>query len=159
MRATFILTIGLFLCLSSKAQLSEPVHWSFKSEKISADIYKLVLTAQIDEGWYVYSQEVSGSGPLPMRIQFDNNSEIVFEGKPIESGLKKTVFDQNFNMTVTRLLGKTTYEQFIKITGNKKNAQKDSLQTVKGQLVYMTCNDEICLPPKKLSFNISLNPL
>ena len=151
MKFTLILVLGLVLNSSVRAQLAEPVQWSFKAEKISTTEYKVTLTATMDEGWYVYSQDLSGKGPVATRINFDPSKNIVFEGKPLELGNKKEVFDQNFNMTVTKLLGKTTYEQMIKLNGNEKS-------TVKGKLLYMTCNGQMCMPPKNIDFNIPLIP-
>lgn len=153
MRTTLILILGILFCFSAKAQMAEPVRWSFQSEKISADEFKITITANIDEGWYVYSQDLSNKGPIPTRINFENNPQIVFEGKPLELGDKKEVFDQNFNTTVTKLLGKTTYSQLVKIP-NKASSET----TVKGKLLYMSCNGEMCLPPRNVNFNISLKP-
>ena len=139
------------LSISAKAQLAEPVKWSFKAEKISISEYKVTLTATMDEGWYVYSQDLSGKGPVATRINFELSQNIEFEGKPLELGNKKEVFDQNFNMAVTKLLGNATYEQVVKLNGSK-------ISSVKGNLLYMTCNREMCMPPKNIDFNIALNP-
>ena len=151
MKSTFIFMLSLILSISVRAQLAEPVQWSFKAEKVSPSEYKVILTATMDDGWYVYSQDLTGKGPVPTRINFDLSQNIVFEGKPLESGNKKEVFDQNFNMTVTKLLGKTTYEQLIKLNGIET-------PSVKGKLLYMTCNGEMCMPPKNIEFSIALNP-
>jgi len=32
-----------------------------------------------------------------------------------------------------------------------------SVKTIKGYLTFMTCNDESCLPPKDIDFEIGLN--
>jgi Disulphide bond corrector protein DsbC len=151
MRSTLILILGLFFCISVQAQLAEPVQWTFKSEKVGSDVFKVTITANIDEGWYVYSQDLSNKGPVPTHINFDNNPQLVFEGKPIELGDKKEVFDQNFNTNITKLLGKTTYTQLIKLSDKSRET------SVKGKLLYMTCNGEMCMPPKNVNFNISLN--
>ena len=151
MKSTLIFICGIMLSISAKAQLAEPVKWSFKAEKISTTEYKVTLTATMDEGWYVYSQDLPGKGPIATRINFDVSQNIEFEGKPLELGNKKEVFDQNFNMTVTKLLGKTTYEQLIKLNSSETSS-------VKGKLLFMTCNGEMCMPPKNVDFNIALNP-
>lgn len=152
MRTTLFLILN-FLYLSVHAQLAEPVKWSFSSEKINLNEFKITFTAQIEEGWYVYSQDLTAQGPVPTRINFESNPYIIFEGKPTEIGNKKEVFDANFNTIVTKLLGQTTYTQMIKISNTNIGET-----TIKGKLVYMTCNSEMCLPPKNLSFNISLKP-
>ena len=148
MKTIAAVLLTCFFSFSAKAQLAEPVKWSFKSEKIGTNNYKVTLTASIEEGWYVYSQDLPNKGPIPTSIKFEKNPQIIFEGKPVELGNKKEDFDQNFNMTVTKLSGQTTYSQKIVCTGDAPS--------VKGALTFMTCNGEMCMPPKQVDFNISL---
>jgi hypothetical protein len=148
MRTTIAIVLTCFFSLALKAQLAEPVKWSFKSEKTGENIYKVTITATIEEGWYVYSQDLPSNGPIPTQIKFDTNSQVIFDGKTIELGDKKEAFDQNFNMTVTKLMGQTTYMQKVVNVGNAPS--------VKGALIFMTCNGEMCMPPKKVEFNVSL---
>lgn len=151
MKTILTLLLGLFLCSQAEAQLAEPVQWSFQAEKLNSEIFKVTLSATIDEGWYVYSQDLAGKGPVPTRINFEPNQAFVLEGRIQETGDKKEEFDQNFNISVTKLKGKTTYIQYVKLSGN-------DVVSVKGKLMYMSCNGEMCLPPKKVDFNISLKP-
>ncbi len=141
----------LFVSLVVNAQMAEPVKWSFKSEKIlnSDSDYEITLIADIQEGWYVYSQEILGRGPIPTKINFEQNPNLLLQGKPVEVGEKREAFDQNFNINVTKLSGTT---QFI-----QKAIVKGGLGTIKGQLLYMTCNGQICLPPKRINFDVVLN--
>jgi Disulphide bond corrector protein DsbC len=149
MKTAFISCI-LFLCsFVAQAQLAEPVKWSFKAEKVNGNDYKVTLTASIEEGWYVYSQDLPSKGPIPTQIKFEKNPQIILEGKTEEVGTKKEDFDQNFNMTVTKLVGQTTYFQKVVRMGDAS--------VVKGSLFYMTCNGQVCMPPKRIDFNISLN--
>jgi thiol:disulfide interchange protein len=148
MKTTITIVLTCFLSLALKAQMAEPVKWSFKSEKTGDNNYKVTLTANIEEGWYVYSQDLPNNGPIPTQIKFDNNPQVIFEGKPLELGEKKQGFDQNFNMNVTKLMGQTTYMQKVVNVGNAPS--------VKGSLTFMTCNGEMCMPPKKVEFDVTL---
>ncbi len=150
----FVLTILTFFTLtfssfSAKAQLAEPVKWSFSAEKINNEEYKLTLKADIADGWYVYSQELPKMGPVPTQIKFDNNQSIVLDGKALEVGEKKEDFDPTFNMKVVKLTGQSQFVQKVKVVGGAAS--------IKGNLMYMTCNGQMCMPPKKVEFNISLN--
>jgi thiol:disulfide interchange protein len=151
MRFLMGLTLTMFFCFTAKAQMAEPVKWSFEATKINETEFEITLTASIEEGWYVYSQELSNKGPVPTQINFDKNPNIVLDGKPYEIGVKKEIFDENFNMTVAKLSDKTKYSQCIKLLGKTPS--------IKGKLTYMTCNGEMCLPPKNVEFNIDLNQL
>ena len=135
--------------LSAKAQMAEPVKWTFNAEKIEGTEYKITLTATIQDGWYVYSQDLPSKGPIPTQIKFEQSPNLVLEGKPQELGVRKEIFDQNFNMTVIKLMGKTEYVQRVKIV--------NGTPSVKGKLTYMTCNGEMCMPPKKIDFNIAIS--
>ena len=141
--------VALFLCFTAKAQMAEPVSWTFTATKLSNSEYQVTLTANIEQGWYVYSQEMPKKGPVPTKIDFEKNPNIVLDGKPLEVGSKKEVFDANFNMNVIKLEGKTQFVQKVKIVG-------DAL-SVRGNLVFMTCNGEMCMPPAKVNFNVPLD--
>ena len=139
--------VALFT-FTAKAQMAEPVNWSFTAKKVSNSEYQITLTANIEEGWYVYSQEMPKKGPVPTRIDFENNPNIVLDGKPLEIGHKKEAYDENFNMNVIKLEGKTEFVQKVKIVGNAPS--------VRGKLEFMTCNGQMCMPPTKVNFNVPL---
>lgn len=141
-------TLALFFSVFAHAQMSEPVKWTFKSEKINRAEYEITLIADIEDGWYVYSQYLSKRGPVPTQINFNQNPNVVLDGKPQEVGDKKEDFDQNFNMNVVKLSGKTQFIQKIRVAGG--------VPEVNGKLMYMTCNGEMCMPPKQISFNVVL---
>lgn len=144
---TFILL--LFLTGSIHAQ-SNPVDWSYKAEKISAQEYELTFTAEIANGWYVYSQYLEDGGPIPTSFTFTNMDGVQRIGKIDEAGKdKKEAFDQLFEMKLIKYGKKATFTQKIKVDAPK--------EAITGYLTFMTCNDESCLPPKDVDFEISLN--
>ncbi len=145
--SAFVFT--LFFSFSTQAQMAEPVNWSFTATKVSNTEYQVTLTASIEDGWYVYSQEMSKKGPVPTKIDFELNPNIILDGKPLEIGQRKEAFDANFNMTVIKLEGKTQFVQKVKIVGNTPS--------VKGKLEFMTCNGQMCMPPEKVNFDVPLN--
>ena len=61
----FLLLLLLIPILSSKAQILEPVKWTFTIENETATEATLVFTAKVDKGWHVYSQYVPDGGPVP----------------------------------------------------------------------------------------------
>ena len=139
---------ALFLSFAAQAQMAEPVNWTFTAEKINANEYQIKLTANIEDGWFVYSQNLPKRGPVPTQIKFDENPNLVLNGKTEEVGAKKESFDETFNMTVIKFSGQTQFIQKVKVVG-------DALE-VRGKLTFMTCNSETCMPPKKVAFNVSL---
>jgi Disulphide bond corrector protein DsbC len=139
----------LLVSFMANAQMATPVNWTFAAKKISDTEFQVTLTANIEEGWYVYSQEMPKKGPVPTKIDFEKNPNIILDGKPIEVGQKKEGFDANFNMNVIKLEGKTNFVQKVKIVGDAS--------AIRGNLEFMTCNGEMCMPPTKVNFNVPLN--
>jgi hypothetical protein len=81
-------------------------------------------------------------------ISFEPNAQVVLDGKTLEMGSRKEYFDPNFKMNVVKLSGKTQYIQKVKTLGD--------ITTVTGKLIFMTCNGEMCMPPKKIEFKVPL---
>ena len=72
-----------------RAQILNPVTWSWKAEPISKGEYKLIFTAKIDKGWHTYSQFIAEGGPVPTAITFENsNKDIQLIGKGFEKSSK-----------------------------------------------------------------------
>jgi thiol:disulfide interchange protein DsbD len=149
-KTALLIAVALFSAHFIKAQMIEPVSWTFKSESLNDGEYKIFAIAAIEEGWYVYSQDLNTNTPIPTRLQFDNNQNIVLEGKPLEIGTKNEAYDANFNTTLKRLTGRTIYVQKVKVAGNTL--------VLKGSLQYMTCNGQMCMPPQKVEFSLALKP-
>lgn len=140
----------LFICLlaffSASAQL-EPVKWSFDVEKVSETEYDIIFTAKIDKGWSVYSPYLeSNEGPIPTTFEFYND-DLQAIGKAREEGNRKEVFDELFGMNLIKFSRKARFTQRVKV---------DASNTVSGHLTYMTCDDESCLPPEDVNFEIAL---
>lgn len=141
-----LLLICFFSYSSAFAQL-EPVKWSFDFEKVSDTEYDIIFTAKIDKGWSVYSPYLdSDEGPIPTTFQFYNN-DLQAVGKAREEGNRKEVFDELFGMNLIKFSRKARFTQRVKV--NDSN-------TVSGHLTYMTCDDESCLPPENVNFEIAL---
>lgn len=142
------LILLLFLFVNAVAAQQNPVSWSFDAKKINDQEYDLVLTASVANGWYIYSQYLdSDEGPIPTTFKFEPDTfELV--DKTREEGRKKEGFDELFGMNIVKFSGKVQFIQRIKLTG--------SLKVVKGNLEYMTCDDESCLPPTDVPFEIPL---
>ncbi len=126
-----------------------PVKWSFTAEKISDQEYDLVIIANIETGWSVYSQYLeSDEGPIKTKIEFQPSGNLQLIGKTAESGHKKESYDELFGMNLIKFSKKAQFTQRIKV-GN-------SSETISGLLTYMACDETSCLPPKDVDFNISL---
>ena len=109
--------LAIFYTLGIYAQIYNPVSWSFDSKHISGDEYELIYTANIEEGWTVYSQYLeSEDGPIATSFEFDAGSHFSLNGKTIEDELnRKEGHDKVFDMNVTKYAKKAIFRQKVKI--------------------------------------------
>ena len=145
----FSLCLLLTICFSISAfcQL-EPVSWNVDTE-VSPEEVTIKYTATIDEGWYVYSQYLeSDLGPIPTSINFDTEG-IEMIGKVEEMGDKKEGYDKLFEMNISKYSKTLTLVQKLKRT--------DDLKNIKGYIEFMTCDNNRCLPPTSVDFDIKVN--
>ena len=127
----------------------DPVKWMFSKKKISDTEYDLILTANLDENWNLYSQFTSDDGPVPTTFYFDEGAyERVGEVK--EDGKKKEGPDPLFDgVTVIKFPeGPVVFTQRVKVS--------DLNQPITGAVEFMTCDDKRCLPPKEVEFSFDL---
>ena len=142
--------IALFLLVSISgfAQILKPVKWSFSSESISEKEAYVVLTANIEDGWHVYSQFIAEGGPIPTSFTFNKSSDYKPIGKTTEAPKATSAFDNNFGMQISWHERKVTFKQ--KIGLNKPEVK------VTGTLEFMVCNDKQCLPPEEIEFTVNI---
>ncbi len=126
-----------------------PVKWSFSAKPAGGDQVDLVFDAIIEDGWSTYSQFLGGDdGPVPTSFTFKEGPHYKLIGKASEGGEKKTMFDKVFGMELTKFKHHAIFTQRIQVV--------DGSKPVGGFLEYMTCNDEMCLPPKQVDFSIKI---
>lgn len=144
-RLTTTLVLAM-LATALSAQILEPVKWSFSAKRISANEAELLLTATIDKGWYLYSQNIPEGGPVPTSFTFEENSNFQLAGKVIEpKPIEK--FDEIFKMDLKYFDGKPVFRQKIRPLTN-------SAFKVTGYVEFMCCDNTSCLPPSTVDFEI-----
>ena len=130
-------------------QAQNPVSWSYTAVKKSADTYEIVLTAELEKPWHIYSQNTGKGGPIPTSIVFKANPLIVKNGAVKERGKLEKTFDDNFKTNVLYYSDKVEFVQTVKVKGGIRT-------NVSGTVEYMVCDDSRCLPPVKKSFDLKL---
>lgn len=145
-----ILVLVLLGIQNVSAQIFTPVKWSFSTETSKAGEVELVLTAKIDKGWHLYSQDLPEGGPIATSFKFNENKNYELVGKVIEPKAIEEE-DPNFGMTLKFFANEAKFRQKIKVKGNKKF-------TIDGELEFMVCDDERCLPPDYIEFKFDVEP-
>lgn len=131
-------------------QIFNPVKWSFSTEKGSDGEVALVFTAKIEKGWHLYSQDIPEGGPIATTFNFNANQNYELVGKVTEPKAIEEE-DPNFMMTLKYFEHEVKFRQKIK-------AKTDKKFTVEGELEFMVCDDQRCLPPDYIEFKFDVEP-
>ena len=148
--------ISLLLLLGSAwpgfAQKLNPVEWRLELEPTGVPPGSPVLarlTARIQPGWHLYSLTV----PKPIiatSIEPTPNPAVesfrIFQPKP------RTTFDQNFGLNVEMYENEAVFLLDVRLA---KNAPPGPTELVV-QARFQTCNNKMCLPPRRLTAAASL---
>lgn len=127
----------------------EVVDWVFRIESGQQDTATVVMTAEIDPGWYVYSQYLgSDEGPIATKITFDEAESISFFGKPEETGTLVDGFDEIFGMQIRK------YRHTMEI--RQRFLLPKGANQISGTVLFMCCDHEQCLPPREVEFSLEL---
>jgi hypothetical protein len=147
----FILFAFSFSLLNAQI-VENPVTWSWETEKISDTEYKLIYNATIEEGWHLYSAHVDPDvGPYPTAFYYDTIPNFIFKGK-VEETEPHVEYDPNFEAELAFFSNKAQFWQYITVPAGKEF-------TVKGEIEWMVCNDEMCMPPEYKDFTFTITPL
>ena len=135
----YIFLLYALLSLNIIAQIEDPVEWTFSVDSVSEDMRHLVIRADIEKGWNVYSQHVDPDGPVPTSFMFNQSPSYKLIGSVDESNTI-TKFDPVFQMELSSFQTKAVFKQKIQLLN-------DTLSVIKGELEFMVCNSTMCLPP------------
>jgi cytochrome c biogenesis protein CcdA/thioredoxin-related protein len=134
----------------SAAQVLDPVDWKFDYQTINDTNIDLILTAEIENKWHLYSQDIPEGGPIPTSFTFYPSGYYKLSGKVIEVSKPIIVHDKSFGMDLKMFSHEAIFKQkIILLTGQNF--------LLEGSIEYMTCDDKRCLPPEneEIRFNIS----
>lgn len=141
-----------FITVAAQAQIFTPVTWEFGLNDSGSAEKKLLFTATLENGWHLYDMNLPEGGPVSTAFTFETIKGAELVGTPSATTKPTTVFDELFDMELRWFGGKVTFVQKVKVTDPKKFA-------IAGEVEYMACNDENCLPPERESFSFGAGQL
>lgn len=144
--ASFLL---LFATFASAQMVKNPVSWTATSKKVADKTYEIHLTANLPDGWHIYSQTTPDGGPVPTEITFTKNPLVTLDGKVKEVGKLEQRFEPLFNVDVKQFSNKVNFVQTVKLKANVKTSVEVAVD-------FMVCDDEQCLPPSTKKFTVAL---
>jgi thiol:disulfide interchange protein DsbD len=146
------LLISLAIVLISQGlHAQNPVSWQFQALKKGEQEYEVILRATIQPGWHLYSQQQPKDAiAIPTSFQFNNNPLVVRVKNVKEVGKMQKYTDKTLGVTAHQYSNEVNFIQAVKLKAKVKTA-------ITGEIEYQVCDDEKCLPPKKIPFTIALN--
>ena len=147
MRSILSFLIAFLITAPTWSQIQDPVKWSFEIEVVDENKVDLIIRADIDEGWHLYSQD-AGDGPIPTSFTFFENENFKTKGK-VKEGTSHEEYDQNFESILRYFDTEAIFTQRIKLLTEESTL-------LKGELQFMVCNDAMCLPPEWVDIKIVL---
>ncbi len=145
-----LLVISLFLAsnLPSRAQMVDPVSWSYALKPVNDSIYELHFTAAIEPTWHMYNQVKQNDGPEPLSFTFEPSVYYQRIDTVLEITPAHKEFDKMFNLTVHFFAVEAEFMQKIKIL-------KQESFKIKGTIDFQICDDKSCsLGDTDFSFDI-----
>ena len=136
---------------SGDSQMADPISWEASVEKENDSIFTLIFTANLEDGWHLYSQKEADIDIAPIATTFSyNNAEENFEliGETTEPDIEP-IYDKVFEADITYFEDEAVFRQQIKV-------QPESDPEIIAEIYFSVCDDEKCLPPETERFSISL---
>jgi thiol:disulfide interchange protein DsbD len=150
MKKIFSTLIAVVVSIAVMAQSKTKVNWAYSAKKIADKKYELTLTATIQNGWHLYSQNLDKDAiALPTTVTFNKNPLVILNGKVKESGKLIAEYDKATQSNSKYYKEKVEFVQVVTLKANAKTS-------VSGAVEFMVCDDKSCLPPSKIPFTIAV---
>jgi hypothetical protein len=131
------------------AQVPTPLKWTFSSRHLSGDEFELVFSAEIEKGWFSYSQFLTDdNGPVPTSVTFESTNATLLDAGTEEGHRIEVAKDPVFDIALVKFKDEYTIRKRVKVS--------DYRTPVFGYVTAMCCDDQKCLPPKEFEFSFVL---
>jgi thiol:disulfide interchange protein len=149
MKKLTLIVIAYFIAFSAFSQIIEPIKWTFDSNQSGKDV-ELIFEASIDENWHLYDTYLPEGGPIATQIVFEDSTLFDFAGELQKDPQPVEKFDNIFQLNLRFFSERATLTQKIRL-------KSDDPVEINGYVLFMGCDDEMCLPPNEAEFTFQFN--
>jgi thiol:disulfide interchange protein DsbD len=149
MKKLTLVFLAFFIALSAISQIIEPIKWTFDSQQNGKDV-ELIFEASIDENWHLYDTYLPEGGPIATQIVFEDSTLFNFVGELQKDPQPVEKYDNIFQLNLRFFSDRATLTQKIRL-------KSDDPVEIKGYVLFMGCDDEMCLPPNEAEFTFQFN--
>ena len=135
----------LLLPLFVQAQILAPIHWTARAEQNTDSTVLVLLTATIDAGWHLYTQDIADGGPVATTFTYAQPAM----GSTTTDAAVTREYDPNFEMELTYYSGTVVFSREVLAKAG------DSLS---GSVTFMACDDKQCLAPDTWEWSVTATP-
>ena len=129
-----LLFVAAISSVMAFAQPVEPVAWSSSVEQIAQGEYRIVVKANIEQGWHIYDLGPYEGGPMATAFTFEPADYELVGGIEAQGELVRH-YDDIYEMEIGYYEGEVVFSQVVKSAGAK----------IVAAVEYMACNDENCI--------------
>ena len=149
MKKLTLIVFTYFIAFSALGQIIEPIKWTFDFKQDGRDV-ELIFEADIDDNWHLYDTYLPEGGPIATQIVFEDTTFFEFVGELEKEPQPVEKFDNIFQLNLRFFSEKATLTQKIRLT-------TDDAVNIGGYVLFMGCDDEMCLPPNEAEFSFQFN--
>ena len=150
LRLLLALLIGVF-GVPVVAHAQDPVSWKAEAptDIRAGEGGRVIVTATIEDGWYIYAPSTPPGGPNPTTIKLADGGALEVKGKLAQPKPDKH-FDEGFQMETESFKKAVSFGLPVVVKADASGAAK---ATVKAR--FQACNERICLPPKTVELPLN----
>lgn len=152
MKSTVLLIFGLISGIAAAAQAVAPVEWSAQVVMDSGTHGHVALTADIGDGWHLYSNELPDGGPNPTCFIFDTTPGVRLNGGVITDAIEAEGIDMIFHLRLSWWEKQVSFIQYFEIVNDKAN-------NIDVSVTYQASNGTSCIAPTRRSFELAIAPM
>ncbi len=145
-----LLLVLLATLLPAFGQILEPVKWKFSINKLSDTEAEVIADAKIDKSWHLYSVNLPEGGPIATSLVLENSEAYTPTGEIREEPKPSRQYDSAFDMELAWFSNKARLIQTVKLNSPATTT------TLKGYVEFMVCDDQQCLPPDRVDFELQV---
>ena len=130
---------------------ADPVAWKVKAPTAAVKAgarFTVKLTAEVAEGWHLYSLKPMPEGPIPTRIWISDGQPFKLVGA-IQASRPEVMQDPSFGMEVESYEGEAEFGLPVQVAAGAAGAQNLVISAS-----YQSCNNKLCLPPKTVRVEV-----
>ena len=132
--------------LPQSLSASKIVSWKYVLKPVEGNVYQFTATAVIEKGYHIFHLDAGGDGTLI-------NTEITFnDGTETDGEWSVTPAPKVIQLDI---IEGDIYWHEKAVSFSKTVALPEGVRMLSGSISYQVCNEEKCLPPATLDFQVT----